>query len=63
MLIRSEKIGFLQKTIPDHVVVKKGLVSVSSYLLPTPLARSVEKKGIRVMIMGYAARRNYSVQR
>lgn len=51
-----KKIGFLRKTLPDHaVVVKKGLLSVSSYLIPNAFSESVDQKGIRARIMAYEA--------
>ena len=42
------------------MVVKKGLVSISGYLIPKTLAESVDKKGIRLRITANEARRNYS---
>jgi hypothetical protein len=42
------------------MVVKKGLVGLSSYLIPKALAESVDKKGIRLRITAYEARKNYS---
>lgn len=42
------------------MVVKKGLVGLSSYLIPKPLAESVDKKGIRLRITAYEARKKYS---
>jgi len=41
-------------------VVKKGLVGLSSYLIPKPLALSIDKKGIRLRITAYEARHKYS---
>jgi len=55
-----KKIGFLRKTLPDYMIVKKGLVSLSSYLIPKSLAESVDKKGIRLRITSYEARKKYS---
>lgn len=52
--------GFLRKTLPDYMIVKKGLVGLSSYLIPKALAESVDKKGIRLRITAYEARRKYS---
>jgi uncharacterized membrane protein len=54
------KIGFLRKILPEYLVVKKGLVGLSSYLIPKSLALSVDKKGIRLKITAYEARRKYS---
>jgi hypothetical protein len=42
------------------MVVKKGLMSISSYLILKTLAESIDKKGIRLRITTYEARRNYS---
>ena len=42
------------------MVVKKGLVGLSSYLIPKALAESVDKKGIRLRITAYEARKKYS---
>jgi hypothetical protein len=55
-----KKVGFLRKTLPDYMVVKKGLVGLSSYLIPKSLAESVDKKGIRLRITAYEARKKYS---
>jgi hypothetical protein len=55
-----KKVGFLRKTLPDYLVVKKGLVGLSSYLIPKSLAESVDKKGIRLRITAYEARHKYS---
>jgi hypothetical protein len=55
-----KKVGFLRKTLPDYMVVKKGLIGLSSYLIPKSLAESVDKKGIRLRITAYEARREYS---
>jgi hypothetical protein len=50
----------LRKTLPDYVVVKRGLVGLSSYLIPKSLAESVDKKGIRLRITAYEGRKKYS---
>lgn len=42
------------------MVVKKGLIGLSSYLIPKSLAESVDKKGIRLRITAYEARHKYS---
>lgn len=55
-----KKIGFLRKTLPEYMVVKKGLVGLSSYLIPKSLALSVDRKGIRLRITAYEARHKYS---
>jgi hypothetical protein len=41
-------------------VVKKGLVGLSSYLIPKSLAESLDRKGIRLRITAFEARRMYS---
>jgi hypothetical protein len=55
-----KKVGFLRKTLPEYMIVKKGLVGISSYLIPKSLAQSVDKKGIRLRITAYEARKKYS---
>src|ERR671922_997097 len=35
-----KKIGFLRKVLTDYIVVKKGLVSLSNYIIPKSLAES-----------------------
>jgi hypothetical protein len=50
----------LRKILPEYLVVKKGLVALSSYLIPKPLALSVDKKGIRLRITAHEARHKYS---
>ena len=44
----------------DYMLVKKGLVDLSSYLIPKSLAQSADKKGIRLRITAYGARHKYS---
>jgi hypothetical protein len=58
-----KKIGFLRKVLTDYIVVKKGLVSLSNYIIPKSLAESVDKKGIRLRVTAYEARRRYSYAR
>lgn len=55
-----KKIGFLRQVLPEYIVVKKGLVGLSSYLIPKSLAESLDKKGIRLRITAFEARRRYS---
>lgn len=55
-----KKVGFLRKTLAEYIVVKKGLVGLSSYLIPKALAESVDKKGIRLKITAYETRKKYS---
>ena len=58
-----KKIGFLRKVLTDYIVVKKGLVSLSNYIIPKSLAESVDKKGIRLRVTAYEVRRRYSYAR
>src|SRR5215510_2494796 len=55
-----KKIGFLRKTLPEYMVVKKGLINLASYLIPKSLAVNVDKKGIRLAITAKEVRRQYS---
>jgi hypothetical protein len=55
-----KKIGFLRQVLPEYIVVKKGLVGLSSYLIPKSLAESLDKKGIRLRITAFEARHRYS---
>jgi hypothetical protein len=55
-----KKLGFLRKVINEHLVVKRGLVSLSNYLIPKGAAEAVDKKGIRLKITAYEARRRYT---
>jgi hypothetical protein len=55
-----KKLGFLRRVVADHIVVKRGLVSLSNYLIPKSAAESVDRKGIRLRITAYEARRRYS---
>jgi hypothetical protein len=55
-----KKVGFLRKNLSDYMVVKKGLIVLSSYLIPKALAESVDKKGIRLRITAYEVRYKYS---
>lgn len=55
-----KKVGFLRKVLPEYMVVKKGLVGLSNYLIPKSLAESVDRRGIRLRITAYEARHRYS---
>jgi hypothetical protein len=52
-----KKLGFLRRVINDHLVVKRGLVSLSNYLIPKAAAESVDKRGIRLRITAYEVRK------
>jgi hypothetical protein len=58
--IDGKKIDFLRKVVADYMVVKKGFVSLTKYFLPTSLAESVSKKGIRVRVTAVEAKTKYS---
>lgn len=58
--IDGKKIGYLRKVVADYMVVKKGFVSLTKYFLPTCLAESVGKKGIRVRVTTLEAKTKYS---
>jgi hypothetical protein len=55
-----KKLGFLRNVVREHLVVKRGLISLSNYLIPKTVAESVDRKGIRLRITAYEARRRYS---
>jgi hypothetical protein len=46
--------------VADYMVVKKGFVSLTKYFIPTYLAESVSKKGIRVRVTAVEAKTKYS---
>jgi hypothetical protein len=56
----GKKISFLRKVISDYMIVKKGLITLRKYFIPTTLAESVSKKGIRLKITSFEARTQYS---
>ena len=56
----GKKIGFLRKVVADYMVVKKGLISLTKYFIPIPLAESVSNRGIRVRITAIEAKTKYS---
>jgi hypothetical protein len=58
--IDGKKIGFLRKVVADYMVVKKGFISLTKYFLPTHLAESVGKKGIKVRVTILEAKTKYS---
>ena len=58
--IDGKKIGFLRKVVADYMIVKKGFVSLTKYLIPTSLAESVSKKGIRIQVTAIEAKTKYS---
>jgi hypothetical protein len=55
-----KKLGFLRRVVSEHLVVKRGFVSLSNYLIPKAVAQSVDKNGIRLRITAYEARRKYA---
>ena len=58
--IDGKKIGFLRKIVADYMLVKKGFISLTRYLIPTSLAESVSKKGIRIRVTASEAKAKYS---
>jgi hypothetical protein len=58
--IDGRKIGSLRKLVADYMVVRKGFISLTKYFIPTPLAESVGKKGIRVRVTAVEAKTKYS---
>lgn len=58
--IDGKKIGFLRKVVADYLVVRKGFIILTKYFIPTSLAESVGKKGIRVRVTALEAKTKYS---
>ncbi len=58
--IDGKKIGFLRKVVADYLVVRKGFIILTKYFIPTSLAESVGKKGIRVRVTAIEAKTKYS---
>jgi nitrate reductase gamma subunit len=58
--IDGRKIGSLRKVVADYMVVRKGFISLTKYFMPTSLAESVSKKGIRVRVTALEAKTKYS---
>jgi hypothetical protein len=58
--IDGKKIGFLRKVVADYMLVKKGFVSLTKYFIPTSLAESVSKKGVRIRVTSVEAKMKYS---
>jgi hypothetical protein len=58
--IDGKKIGFLRKVVADYMVVRKGFIILTKYFIPTSLAESVGKKGIRVRVTALEAKTRYS---
>jgi hypothetical protein len=58
--IDGRKIGSLRKLVADYMLVRKGFISLTKYFIPTPLAESVGKKGIRVRVTAVEAKTKYS---
>jgi hypothetical protein len=58
--IDGKKLGFLRKIISDYMIVGGGLINLTKYFIPTTLAESVSKKGIRLKITAYETRLRYS---
>ena len=58
--IDGKKIGSLRKVVADYMVVRKGFITLTKYFIPTSLAESVGKKGIRVRVTALEAKTKYS---
>jgi hypothetical protein len=58
--IDGKKIGFLRKVVANYMLVKKGFISLTKYFIPTSLAESVSKKGIRIRLTAIEAKSKYS---
>lgn len=58
--IDGKKIGFLIKVVSDYMLVRKGFIIVTKYFIPTSLAESVSKKGIRIRVKAVEAKTKYS---
>lgn len=58
--IDGKKMGSLRKTISDYIVVQHGFITMRKYIIPTSLAESASKVGIRLRITGYEVRSKYS---
>ena len=58
--IDGKKIGFLRKVIADYMLIKKGFIILTKYFVPTSLAESVSKKGIRIRVTAIEAKTKYS---
>jgi hypothetical protein len=58
--IDGKKIGFLRKVVADYMLVMKGFVCLTKYLIPISLAESVSRKGIRIRVTAVEAKMKYS---
>jgi hypothetical protein len=58
--IDGKKIGFLRKVVANYMLVKKGFIILTKYFIPTSLAESVSKKGIRIRLTAIEAKMKYS---
>ena len=58
--IDGKKIGFLRKVVADYMLVKKGFVCLTKYLIPISLAESVSRKGIRIRVTAVETKMKYS---
>jgi hypothetical protein len=58
--IDGKKIGFLRKVVADYMLIKKGFIILTKYFVPTSLAESVSKKGIRIRVTAIEAKTKYS---
>ena len=58
--IDGKRIGFLRKVVADYMIVREGFISLTKYFIPTSLAESVSKKGIRVRVTSVEVSTKYS---
>jgi len=61
--IDGKKLGFLRKIISDYMIIGTGLINLKRYFIPTSLAESVSKKGIRLNATAYEVHLRYSHSR
>lgn len=61
--VDGKKLGFLRKILSDYMVITTGFINLNKYVIPSLLAESVSKKGIRLKITGYEANSTYSYKK
>ena len=53
--IDGKRLGLLRKTSSDYMIISGGLVKLSRYFIPKPIAESASKSGIKLRITKYEA--------
>ena len=61
--IDGKRLGLLQKTSSNYMIISGGIINLSRYFVPKSMAESANKSGIKLSITTYEARTKYSYKK